>query len=219
MFGERTDIQRTKGMTMTKTIRSKYRLMMGCGGVTVLAFALAASSASAADSPPSTTTTTEQGGVTTAKTEITHATVAVTAIDKSARKVTVKTSDGDKIDIQVPADVKEFDKLKVGDKVDIDYMQSIAIAIAPKGTKPSEMERVAIAPGAAGREITVSAEVIKVDPAANKVTFKGPGGKQTTVTVQDPALQAKLPTLKKGQVVMFQYTEAVATAIQPSSSK
>jgi hypothetical protein len=33
--------------------------------------------------------------VTTAKTEITHATVTVTAIDKSARKVTVKTSDGD----------------------------------------------------------------------------------------------------------------------------
>ena len=191
---------------------------MGCGGVTVLAFALAGSPASAADVPaPSTTTTSEQAGGTTTKGETTHATVAVTAIDKNARKLTVKGADGEKTDIQVPADVKEFDKLKVGDKIDVDYTESIAISMAPKGTKPSEMERVATAPGAAGRGVTVTAEVIKVDPAANKVTFKGPGGKRQTVTVQDPGLQAKLPSLKKGQVVMFQYTEAVATAIQPSS--
>jgi Cu/Ag efflux protein CusF len=208
-------------MTMKKAIRFKSRLLMGCGGVSALAFALAASPASAADTPPppTTTTTTEQGGGTTTTAETTHATVAVTAIDKNARKVTVKGSDGEKTEIQVPADVKEFDKLKVGEKIDIDYTESIAISMAPKGTKPSEMERVATAPGAAGREMTVTAEVIKVDPAANKVTFKGPGGKHKTVTVQDPSLQARLPSLKKGQVVMFQYTEAVAAAIQPSSSK
>jgi len=193
---------------------------MGCGGVTVLALALAGSGAAAADAPaPSTTTTIERGGGTTTKTETTHATGVVTAIDKNARKVTVKTSDGENTEIQVPADVKEFDKLKVGDRIDVDYTESIAVGMAPKGTRPNEMERVATAPGAAGREVTVTAEIIKVDPAANKVTFKGPGGKRKTVTVEDPGLQAKLPTLKKGQVVMFQYTEAVAAAIQPSSSK
>ena len=37
--------------------------------------------------------------------------------------------------------------------------------------------------------------------------------------MQDPDLQAKLPNLKPGQVVVLQYTEAVATAIQlPASS-
>jgi Cu/Ag efflux protein CusF len=206
-------------MTMQKTIGFKESMLMGCGGVAVLAVALAASQAAAADTPaPSTTTTTERGAGTTTQTQTTHATGVVSAIDKNARKVTVKTSDGD-TDIQVPADVKEFDKLKVGDRIDVDYAESIAVAMAPKGTKPNEMERMATAPGAAGREITVTAEVIKVDPAANKVTFKGPGGKRKTVTVDDPGLQAKLPSLKKGQVVMFQYTEAVAAAIQPSSSK
>ena len=205
---------------MQKRIGFKESLLMGYGGVTVLAFALAGSPAAAADSPArTTTTTTERGGGTMTKTDTTHATAVVTAIDKSARKVTVKTPDGEKTEIQVPADVKEFDKLKVGNKIDVDYTESIALAMAPKGTKPSEMERVATAPGAAGREVTVTAEVIKVDPAANKVTFKGPDGKHQTVTVHDPDLQAKLPTLKKGQVVMFQYTEAVAAAIQPSSSK
>jgi len=203
-------------MTKAKGFGAKWS--MGCGGVAVLAFALGASPASAADVPaPATRTTTQQGDGTTTQTQTTRATVAVTAIDKNARKVTVKGSDGEKTDIQVPADVKEFDKLKVGDKIDIDYTESIAISMAPKGTKPNEMERVATVPGAAGREVTVTAEILKIDLGANKVTLKVPGGKHKTVTVQDPDLQAKLPSLKKGQVVMFQYTEAVAAAIQPSA--
>ncbi len=38
-----------------------------------------------------------------------------------------------------------------------------------------------------------------------------------TVNVQDPALQAKLPSLKPGQVVQFDYIEAVAADIRPAS--
>ena len=193
---------------------TKRGLLVGGAGIGLLAFALAASPAGAADTPPPpTTTTTQQGGSTPSETQTTHATVVVTAIDKSARKVTVKTSDGDKVEITVPADVKEFDKLKTGDKIDIDYMESIAIGMAPKGTKPNAIERTATVPGAAGREVVVTAEVVKVDATHNKVTIKGPSGKQT-VSVTDPDLQARLGTLKKGQVLMFTYTEAVATAIQ-----
>jgi Cu/Ag efflux protein CusF len=190
----------------------KRGLLVGGAGIGLLAFALAAAPA-VADTPPPTTTTTEQGGSMPSATQTIHATVVVTAIDKSARKLTVKTSEGDMVDITVPADVKEFDKLKKGDKVDIDYMESIAIGMAPKGTKPSAIERAATVPGAAGREVVVTAEVTKVDAAHNKVTIKGPSGKQT-VSVTDPDLQARLPNLKKGQVLMFTYTEAVATAIQ-----
>ena len=32
-----------------------------------------------------------------------------------------------------------------------------------------------------------------------------------------PDLQARLPSLKVGDVLVFQYSEAVATAIQPSA--
>jgi hypothetical protein len=111
--------------------------------------------------------------------------------------------------------VQEFDKLKVGDKIDVDYMQSVALGFLPKGTKPSMNEVEAAGPGMAGRQMSVSAEVIKVDAANNQVTFKGPKGTHRIVTVQDPDLQAKLPNLKPGQVIVLQYTEAMATAIQP----
>ncbi len=194
----------------------KQGLLVGCTGVGLLAFALAASPARAAE--PSSTPMAPAGGEMpqprAEKTSTVHASVLVTAIDKSARKITVKMPSGDKAQIQVPADVQEFDKLKVNDKIDIDYMQSVALGFLPAGTKPSLTEREAAGPGMAGRQVSVSAEVIKVDPASNQVTFKGPKGTHRIVTVQDPELQAKLPNLKPGQVVVLQYTEAVATAIQ-----
>ncbi len=193
---------------MKITNEIKRGLLVGCGAG-VLAFALAASPAHADTPPP------VQPGTMHTATQTTHASVAITAIDKSARKLTVKLADGEKMDIQVPADVQGFDKLKAGDKVDIDYIESVAIGIAPKGSKPAVSERAAAMPGAAGSEMTVMAEVVKVDLDSNKVTFKGPKGKTKTLTVQDPELQARLPNLKPGQVVMFQYTQAVAAAIQP----
>lgn len=58
---------------------------------------------------------------------------------------------------------------------------------------------------------------MNVDQAAETVTFKGPKGRVSTVNVTDPALQAKLATLKPGQLVQFDYTEAVAADIRPAA--
>ena len=197
---------------------NKRGLLVCFAGVGVLAFALAASTARAADPAPSGTMgDTDQALPSKSKTELVHMNATVEKIDKSGHKLTLKGSDGQKKEIKVPADVKGFDKLKVGDKIDIDYMESLAVSMLPVGTKPSMTERAASTPGAAGREISIAAEIVSVDPAANHVTLKGPRGKQMTVMVQDPELQARLPNLKPGQVVQLQYTEAVATAIQPPS--
>jgi len=194
----------------------KRGLLVGCAGVGLLAFAVATPARAA--EPSSRPMAPDPGGAMpqpkAEKTDTIHATVAVTAIDKSARKLTVKLPNGEKALIQVPSDVQEFDKVKVGDKIDVDYLQSVALGILPQGTKPSLTEHAASGPGMAGRQVSVSAEVIKVDAANNQVTFKGPKGTHRIVTVQDPDLQARLPNLKPGQVVVLQYTEAMATAIR-----
>ena len=120
----------------------------------------------------------------------------------------------------MPSDVKVFDKLKVGEKVDIDYYQSLAVSMAPSGSKPSMSERrgraVDMGGGVRGREVMLTAEVVNVDPSANTVTFKGPKGNLRTVHVENPTLQEKLPSLKPGQVVQFDYTQATAASIRPS---
>jgi hypothetical protein len=147
-------------------------------------------------------------------------TVTVTAIDKSARMLTVKNESGDMRSIQVPAEIKTFDKVKKGDKIDIDYTESIALSMLPPGTKLSATEKEAMArsgkgSGMSGKQVSISAEVLEVDAANNKVIFKGPKGNARVVNVTDPEMQAKLPSLKPGQVVQFTYTEAVAVSLQP----
>ena len=155
------------------------------------------------------------------RTQLIHTSATVTAINRSTRSVTVKNDQGEETSIQVPDAVKQFDTLKVGDKVDVDYYESLAVSMAPSGSKPSMTERkgraVDIGGGVRGRELNVSAEVVSVDPSANTVTIKGPKGNVRTIYVADSALQQKLPSVKPGQVVQFTYTEAVAASIRPTA--
>jgi hypothetical protein len=152
----------------------------------------------------------------------TESSLTVTSIDRSARRVTVKDPAGEKTVVSVPKDVKGFDRLKVGDRIDIDYYESVAVSILPPGTKPGATERMGAVAGkhgeAMGEALTVTAKVVNVDAEANEVTFKGPRGMNRTVKVQDPDLQRKLPDLKAGDEVQLTYTEAAAAAIRPAAS-
>jgi Cu/Ag efflux protein CusF len=173
---------------------------------------------------PGTQTTRTSAGGTESAAELTHATATVASIDRSAHTVTLKKEDGEEVTVDVPSDVKAYDRLKVGDRVDIDYYESLAVSMAPPGTKPSMSTRktrsmTGQGAGAAAKETTINAQVMSVDPSANKVTFKGPHGKMQTITVQDPTMQQKLQTLKPGQTVQFVYTQATAAAIRPAAGQ
>jgi hypothetical protein len=195
----------------------KKAMLVACIGGGALAISLAASPAFAeTGNDPGT-------GLPSSRTAATeHMSGTVTAIDKSTRTVTVKTDAGEKRTFDVPSDVKAFDKLKTGDKIDADYTESIAIAVLPAGSKMSDSEKASAmktgkGSGAAGRQVTVSAHVVSVDPAANTITLKTPKGVIETVNVQDPDNQAKLPSIKPGQVMQFTYTEAMAVSITPAA--
>ena len=151
-------------------------------------------------------------------------TFVVSGIDRAKRTVTLTNSDGERNTMNVPTDVKAYDTLKVGDHVDIDYYESVAVSLAPPGAKAGMTERMSGSrmgegggPAKASRERTIAAEVVSVDVPNNKVTFKGPKGDRRTVSVDDPALQKKLPNLKPGQVVQFTYTEQMAVSIRPTA--
>jgi hypothetical protein len=155
------------------------------------------------------------------RTQLVHSSATVTAINKSARTIAIKTDSGEETSVEVPKDVKQFDALAVGDKIDLDFYRSMAISMAPSGSKPSMSEKkgrmVDVGGGVRGREVSISAEVVSVDPAANTVTFKGPKGNMQTVHVENAANQAKLASLKPGQVVQFDWVEAVAASIRPAA--
>src|SRR5262249_47511692 len=121
-------------------------------------------------------------------------TATITKIDAKTREVTMKGPEGREATIVAGPEVKNFAQLKVGDKVQAEYTQALALELKKGGGMPVARTEKAMAatakPGekpaaAAGREITIVGDVIEVDAATKRVTVKGP---QRTVDlyVQDP---------------------------------
>ena len=200
---------------MTRTNRNQETKIWIGIAAGVLAGALAAAPARANQ------TAMPEKGPTAERT--THETMVVTGIDRTNRLVLLQNAEGEKRTVEAPPEMKSFDTLKAGDRVDVDYYESIAVSFLPPGSKPAMSRRssgIRMGEGggaSAGRETTIAAEIVSVDVPNNRVTFKGPKGQMRTVTAYDPVVQKKLPSLKPGQVVQFTYTEAIAASIRPAA--
>jgi Cu/Ag efflux protein CusF len=151
-----------------------------------------------------------------------RATATVTAIDKAKRLVELKGADGETFVVQAGPDVKNFDQIKVGDVVVASYVEALTLELKKGGGGIRErIERenaVAAQPGqmpgaAAGRQVTVIADVIAVDTAKQTVRVKGPK-RTVTLKVRDPN---QLKLIKVGDQIEATFTEAVAIAVEPAA--
>ncbi|MGE8367074.1 hypothetical protein [Cupriavidus sp.] len=154
--------------------------------------------------------------------ETTKVAATVMKIDAASRTVTLKGPKGRVFDLAVGDEVRNFDQVKVGDKVVAEYKQALTLELKKGGngiTERTEREagdRAAAGakPGAAaGRQVTVVANVVAVDMKKQHVTLQGPKGK-VNLNVQDPD---QLKNIKKGDQVQAVYTEAVAIAVEPAT--
>ena len=148
----------------------------------------------------------------------------ITAIDKATRDVTLKGPQGNEVTITAGPDVKNFDKLKVGDQVDVQYVEALTLELkkgggmvvarteqkGAVGAKPGEMPA-----GAVGRQVTIVADVVGVDAAKQTITLKGP---QRTVDLRIPDPE-QFKRIAKGDQVEATYTQALAIAVEPAAKK
>ena len=157
--------------------------------------------------------------------EIIATTGTVQSVDKEKRTLVLKDEAGDEIRIQVAEDVAGFDRLKKGDRIDVTYSESVAVALLPPGSaQPTGEERRRIegqraGGGVFGREVVVTAEIIGVDNRNKAIEVKLPNGQTHTVSVRDPELQRQLKDLKPGHMLVVDYTEAMATSIAPAAPR
>lgn len=156
------------------------------------------------------------------------ASATVEKVDIKKRELSLKDEQGNTFMVEVPESVSRFENIKKGDKVDIDYYESVALSLKKpeKGEKPSASETMIsgraagnLPGGMMGRKITATAMVTKVDVANNKVSIKAPDGKMDTITVSDPGLQSDLGKLKKGDRINATYTEAMAITVSPKNKE
>jgi len=190
---------------------------------TVAAISLAVAVAlPAAAQTPSVMETSKPGSVAMAQTITAHATIK--AIDAGTRELTLVGEKGHEFSAVAGPEVVNFDKLKVGDRVDVKYIEALAVelhkgggkAVARTDTAGADRGPAGSPPGGiAARKVTVVGDVIAVDPATRMVTVKGP--KRTVeFVVKDPE-QFKM--IAKGDQLEATYVEAVAVSVSPQAAK
>jgi Cu/Ag efflux protein CusF len=153
--------------------------------------------------------------------DVTDTAVAVDVIvkiDKDSRAITLKNDEGEEWVFTAGPEVRNFDQLKRGDLVIMQYFSGLAVALEPKGSgleeRASELEvERAKAGEKPGMKVTAStyilAEVTAVDLEDRVVAIEGPEN-TLVLKVSD---EVDLTQVEVGQQIEALYTKSYAISV------
>ncbi len=154
----------------------------------------------------------------TVRSEMRTETGTIEAIEASSRTLTLKKADGTFVTTVAGPDIKRLEELKLGDTVNVRYYENVIVRVkrpgepdvvsSAKGTTGSEQ---ALPGGTRAKQVTVSATITAIDPAAPSITFTGPHGWKYSSKVQDTEALAKV---KVGDKVDIVWTEATLVSVE-----
>ena len=154
----------------------------------------------------------------TVSSEMRTETATVEAIDASTRTLTLKKADGSYLTTVAGPDITRFDEVKPGDTVNVRYYENVVIRVkrpgesdvvsSVKGTTGSEQ---VLPGGTKAKQVTITATITAIDPAAPSITFTGPNGWKYSSKVQDTEALAKV---KVGDKVDIVWTEAMLVSVE-----
>lgn len=141
----------------------------------------------------------------------------VESINKETREIRVVDANG-KIQKFVVGDmVANFDQIEPRDRIVTEYLESVAVFVAPAGTPElGDVGLVEVAPlgekpGVAMADTyMVAAKIDAIDATSRVVTLRGTDGFQTAFRVAD---DVELEKVKVGDEVRMRVTEAVAISV------
>jgi hypothetical protein len=144
-------------------------------------------------------------------------TATVEAIERGTREVTVKKPDGTYDVFYVPASVKRFDTLKVGDKIRATHYETLVLQLKPAGEKDVDSSKREVVPstaspsGTASRQQKITATITAIDQKVPSITFSGPRGWTYSSRVED---RKALEKVKVGDKVDITWTEALILSLE-----
>ncbi len=156
-----------------------------------------------------------------------EAVYSVRSVNRRTRQIALNTPQDTVITIKAGPQVRNFDRIRVNDRVRIRFADAIALSMAPAGsqagTAPTGVVEAARGPagtrpqGALGAGITETVRIVSVDAATGKTTFVRPNGVTRTVTPRNPQIVAFAKQLKPGDLVNVTFAEGVAVAVLPAT--
>jgi hypothetical protein len=148
-----------------------------------------------------------------------HETATIQAIDHTTRSVTLRFKDGDEESFTAGKEMTRFNELKVGDTVDMTYVQSVVVQLHKPGSATGTTGDAAITRGRGPTPSgTVSAQMKKtvtvksVDASVPSITVVTDDGHTVTRKVED---KKNLDGVKAGDKLDITYTEAMLMSIAP----
>lgn len=144
----------------------------------------------------------------------------VAAIDHDTREVTLEGADGNTVTITAGEEVKNLAQVDVGDKVNVEYMEIVALEVMPRTeteiaamttTMAEKTAPLGEKPAATAIEETKAITVVEaIDKENQTVTLRGPDGKSATVKARNPA---NLEKIVVGDKVLVTHTTAAAISV------
>jgi len=136
-------------------------------------------------------------------------------IDRARRSVTLRAGKNSSVTLDVPADVKGFDKALVGDEVVVHYLTAILTQLKPTAkpaAAPPAASAPASAPAAAPRAVELLAILQSLDGKSGTATLRGA---RRNITVAVPQ-NIDISRLKAGDEVRVSIVEAVVISAEPA---
>jgi len=150
----------------------------------------------------------------------------IVELDKANRFAVIRTPKRQYIAVRVPAELHNFDQVKVGDDVLISYTLAVAAQIEPASKSSGIRETIESSsgsnaapgdkPGMVGeRTVEVIALIQSIDKKAGTATLQGA---TRTLTISVPS-SIDISKLKVGDEVHAVFHDAIAVAVEPAPAK
>lgn len=151
----------------------------------------------------------------------------VQAVSQTDRDLVVLTSDGNRVVIEAPGNLSNFDRVHPGDQILVTYHEGLVAAVnrARSRRNQNPEQNVTTASGrtpageaptkAVGHAIETNVRIVNTDPAAGTVTFTRPDGITRTLSVENKDALRFIKQLRPADEVQVTYREAAAVSIQP----
>ena len=162
-------------------------------------------------------TATAQTKTVASETRVESATVE--AVEAASRTLTLKKPDGTYVVTVAGADIARFAEIKVGQKVNVRYIDNVVVRLKKPGepdvdtaAKATTGAGGALPGGTRAKQRTITAAITAIDMNMPSITFTGPNGWKYSSKVEDKEMLGKV---KVGDKVDIVWTEAVLVSVEP----
>jgi ribosomal 50S subunit-recycling heat shock protein len=142
----------------------------------------------------------------------------VNAIDAEKKTVSIEGAGGRRLTVNAK-NAKNLDQVKVGDKVNLEFIEEMALFVRKSDAPPSATEAQAVQltpkgqkPGAVvAQTIELTGNVEHIDTQRRMIALKGPAGNVRTFRINKQAKNFAL--IKKADQAVLRITEAIALSV------